>query len=83
MPHYGAAWKRGQTPWRPAWAGPPHLLVDELKGSCVTVAVQPPVNDHAQGIGLHTGTEPGGDSRRGCHGWTGVDRSAGSGLLSF
>ena len=57
----------------PAWAWPPHLLVDELKGPRVTVAVQSPVDDHTQGVGLHAGTEPGGDSRGGCHGGAGVD----------
>lgn len=73
MLHYGAAWKRVQTLWDPAWAQPPHLLIDELKGSCVTAVVQSPVNDHAQGVSLHASTEPGCDCRGGRHGGAGVD----------
>lgn len=54
-------------------AGASYLLIDELKGSCVTVAVQPPVDDHAQGICLHTSTEAGSDGRGRCHGGAGID----------
>lgn len=54
-------------------AGTSHLLIDELKGSCVTGAVQPPVNDHTQGVRLHPCTEAGSDRCGRCHGGAGVD----------
>lgn len=63
--------RRGGT--FPGVLPPPHLLIDELKSSCVTVTIQPPVDDHAQGVSLYTGTEPSGDSRGGCHGGAGID----------
>lgn len=65
--------RRGTDSLGSCLAWPPHLLVDELEGSCVTAAVQPPVNDHAQGVSLHISTEPGSDSRGGCHGGAGID----------
>ena len=54
-------------------AGASYLLIDELKGSRITAAVQAPVDDHTQGICLHTGTEAGSDSRGRCHGGAGID----------
>lgn len=62
-----------KIPWGCAWARTPHLLVDELKGSRVTVSVQPPVNDHTQGVGLYTGAQLGGDRCGGRHGRAGID----------
>lgn len=54
-------------------AGTSHLLIDELKGSRVTVAVQSPVNDHTQSVCLHTSTETGSDGCGRRHGGAGVD----------
>lgn len=54
-------------------AGTSHLLIDELKGSRVTAAVQSPINDHTQSVCLHTSTETGSDSCGRCHGGAGID----------
>lgn len=54
-------------------AGASYLLINELKGSCITAAVHSPVDDHTQGICLHTSTEAGSDSCGRCHGGAGID----------